>query len=164
MRINWTDHATLLWYTSLQYGILHLCLSRPFKQRTLDHTSKEKPYSQSLTNEEKYTLLTHHFKSGNRYNSFPTTILHNKLRSIKKSWQSAHPWLGYSESEDGGFLKYCMMFWTYTAAGAVVNSALKNFNRGTDILKEHHKKQYQIDASVKKENFIKIMPEQYVHS
>ena len=124
----------------------------------------EKPYSQSLTNEEKYTLLTHHFKSGDRYDSFPTTILHNKLTSIKKSWQSAHPWLVYSESEDGGFLKYCMIFWTYTAAGVLVNSSLKNFNRGTDILKEHHKKQYQIDASVRKENFIKIMQEQYVHS
>lgn len=139
-------------------------MSRPFKQRTLDHTSKEKPYSQSLTNEEKYTLLTHPFKSGDRCDSFPVTVLQNKLSSIKKSWQSAHPWLVYRESEDGGFLKYCTMFSTYTAAGVLVNSALKNFNKGTDILKEHRKKQYQIDASVKKENFIKIMQEQYVHS
>ena len=60
MRINWTDHATLLLYTSLQYGILRLCLSRPFKRGTLVHTSKEKKEKK----EEKYTLLTHHFKSG----------------------------------------------------------------------------------------------------
>ena len=90
-----------------------------------DHTSKEKPYSQSLTNEEKYTLLTHHFKSGDRYDSFPTTMLQNKLRSIKKFWQNAHPWLVYSESEDGGFLKYCMMFSRYIAAGVLVNSTEK---------------------------------------
>ena len=52
-----------------------------------------------------------------------------------------------------------VMFSTYTADGVLVYSAVKNFNRGTDILKEHHKKQYQIDASVKKENFIKIKQE-----
>ena len=34
---------------------------------------------------------------------------------------------------------------------------LKNFNKATDILKEHHKKEYHIAASVKAENFIKIV-------
>ena len=50
-----------------------------------------------------------------------------------------------------------MLFATYNAAGVLVSSALKNFNKGTDILKEHNKKEYYIAASVKAENFIKIM-------
>ena len=56
MRINWTDHATLLWYTSLQYGILHLCLSRPFKQRTLDHTSRKTIQSVSYERREVHSI------------------------------------------------------------------------------------------------------------
>lgn len=52
-----------------------------------------------------------------------------------------------------------MLFATYTAAGVLVNSALKNFNKATDILKEHNKKEYHMAASVKAENFIKIMQE-----
>ena len=74
-----------------------------------------------------------------------------------RSWQSAYPWLVYSKSEDRGFCKYCMLFASYNAAGFLVSSALKNFNKATDILKEHHRKEYHIAASVKAENFIKIM-------
>ena len=81
------------------------------------------------------------------------------MRSFQRSWQSAYPWLVYSESEDGGFCKYCMLFATYNTAGVLVKSALKNFNKATDILKEHHKEEYHIAASVKAENFIKIMQE-----
>ena len=50
-----------------------------------------------------------------------------------------------------------MLFATYNAAGVLVSSALTNFNKATDILKEHHRKEYHIAASVKAENFIKIM-------
>ena len=32
------------------------------------------------------------------------------MRSFQRSWQTAYPWLVYSESEDGGFYKYCMLF------------------------------------------------------
>ena len=63
----------------------------------------------------------------------------------------------YSESEDGGFCEYCMLFASYNAAGFLVSSALKNFNKATDILKEHQRKEYHIAASVKTENCIKIM-------
>ena len=63
---------------------------------------KNNSSTQSLTDEEKYTLLTHHFKHEGRY-VFPKTKLHNKMRSFQRSWQSAYPWLVYSESEDGGF-------------------------------------------------------------
>ena len=49
-----------------------------------------------------------------------------------------------------------MLFATYNAAGVLVGSALKNFNKAADILKEHYK-EYHIAASVKAENFIKIM-------
>ncbi|XP_044170439.1 zinc finger MYM-type protein 1-like [Acropora millepora] len=117
---------------------------------------KNNSSTQSLTDKEKYTLLTHHFKPGGRY-VFPKTKLHNKMRSFQRSWQTAYPWLVYSESEDGGFCKYCMLFATYNAAGVLVSSALTNFNKATDILKEHHRKEYHIAASVKAENFIKIM-------
>lgn len=50
-----------------------------------------------------------------------------------------------------------MLFATYNAAGVLVSSALRNFNKATDILKEHHKQEYHIAASVKAENFTKIM-------
>ena len=81
------------------------------------------------------------------------------MRSFQTSWQSTYPWLVYSESEDGGFCKYCMLFATNTAAGVLVKSPLKNFNKATDILKQHHKKEYHIAATVKAENFIRIMQE-----
>ena len=47
----------------------------------------------------------------------------------------------------------------FITAGVLVNSALKNFTKATDILNEHHKKEYHIAASVKAKNFIKIMQE-----
>ena len=50
-----------------------------------------------------------------------------------------------------------MLFATCNTAGVLVSSALKNFNKATGVLKEHHKKEYHIAASVKVENFIKIM-------
>ena len=52
-----------------------------------------------------------------------------------------------------------MLFATNTAAGVLVKSPLKNFNKATDILKQHHKKEYHIAATVKAENFIRIMQE-----
>ena len=52
-----------------------------------------------------------------------------------------------------------MLFATNTAAGVLVKSPLKNFNKATDILKQHHKKEYNIAATVKAENFIRIMQE-----
>ena len=117
---------------------------------------KNNSSTQSLTDEEKNSLLTHHFKPGGRY-VLPKTKLHNKMRSFQRSWQTAYPWLVYSESENGGFCKYCMLFATYNATGVLVSSALKNFNKATDVLKEHHTKEYHIAASVKAEIFIKIM-------
>ena len=126
---------------------------------------KKNSHSQSFTNEEKYTLLTHHFKSGDRYDSFPTTMLHNELSSIKNLGRVHTRGLVTANQKMEVFLNIVsVMFSTYTADGVLVYSTVKNFNRGTDILKEHHKKQYQIDASVKRENFIKIMQEQYVQS
>ena len=74
--------------------------------------------------------------------------------SFQMSWPSAYPWLVYSESENIVRLNP-----TYTAAGVLVNSALNNFNKATDILKEHHKKEYHIAMPVKVENFIMIMQE-----
>ena len=50
-----------------------------------------------------------------------------------------------------------MLFATYNAASVLVSLALKNLNKVTDFLKEHHRKEYHIAASVKAENFIKIM-------
>ena len=40
-----------------------------------------------------------------------------------------------------------MSFATYNAASVLVSSALKNFNKATDILKENHKKEYHIAVS-----------------
>ena len=51
------------------------------------------------------------------------------------------------------FCKYCVLISTCTADGALVNSALKNFNKATD------KKEYLIAASLKEENFMKIKRE-----
>ena len=55
---------------------------------------KNNSFTQSLTDEEKYNLLTHHFKPGGRY-VFPKTKIHNKMRSFQRPWQSAYPWLVY---------------------------------------------------------------------
>ena len=126
MRINWTDHATLLLYTSLQYGILRLCLSRPFKRGTLVHTSKEKKEKK----EEKYTLLTHHFKSGTGMTvSLPQcfTINWGQLRNLGRVHTRG---LFTANQKMEVFLNIVsVMFSTYTAAGVLVYSAVKNFNR-----------------------------------
>lgn len=52
-----------------------------------------------------------------------------------------------------------MLFAAYAAPSVLVNSAMKYFNKARGILKGHNKKAYHITASVKAENFIKIMQE-----
>ena len=67
---------------------------------------KDRP---SLSRQHKFTLLKSHFRPGDNY-VFPKTKQNNKMRSFQASWLKTYHWLVYSESEDGGYCKCCVLF------------------------------------------------------
>lgn len=132
------------------------CQCIPIKECRLFYTTKENSLTQSLTDTEKYTLLNHHVKPGNWYLPkkrftiiwFISNIL---AESIPMAWlQRNRRW---------GFLQILYVICNICRPSVLVNSAMKYFNKARGILKGHNKKAYHITASVKAENFIKIMQE-----
>ena len=79
------------------------------------------------------------------------------MRSLQASWLKTYPWLVYSESEDGEYCKCCVLFAHLASnitAGALVKLPMKNWNKATDILKDHQKKEYHITASLRADDFL----------
>ena len=62
-----------------------------------------------LTNNEKYLLLTCHFKPSSTY-QFPLLQCGKQKRSFQHSWVSRYKGLVYSELDKGGYCKYCILF------------------------------------------------------
>ena len=79
------------------------------------------------------------------------------MRSFQASWLKTYPWLVYSESEDGEYCKCCVLFAHLASnitTGALVKLPMKNWNKATDILKDHQKKEYHITASLRADDFL----------
>lgn len=68
-----------------------------------------------LSDQEKLYLLKHHFVPSKGY-SFPAHIFSHRQRQrqrhFQQSWLERYNGLVYSESEDGGYCKFCVLFAT----------------------------------------------------
>ena len=113
---------------------------------------KDRP---SLSRQHKFTLSKSHFTPGDNYVFLKTTK--NKMRLFQVSWLKTYPWLVYSESEDGGYCKCCVLFAHLASnitTGTLVKLPMKNWNKVTDILKDHQKKEYHVIASLRANDFL----------
>ena len=118
-----------------------------WKNADMAKIAKDRP---SLSRQHKFTLLKSHFTPGDNY-VFPKTKQNNKMRSFQASWLKTYPWLVHSESEDDGYCKCCALFAHLASnitTGVLVKLPMKNWNKATDILKDHQKKEYHITASL----------------
>ena len=101
--------------------------------------------SRELTDHEKLTLLTKHFVPPHNY-KFPARSIGGHNRHFQQSWLDQHNWLAYSESEDGGYCKYCVLFardGPIMELGVFINRPLIDFKRVTDKLHDHfHNKKF----------------------
>ena len=90
-----------------------------------------------LTDHEKLILLTKHFIPPRNY-KFPARFISGRNRHFQRSWLDQHNGLVYSESEDGGYCKYCTLFardGPTMELGALVNRPLIDFKRATEKLR-----------------------------
>lgn len=65
--------------------------------------------SRSLTDSEKYNLLTKHFVPTANY-VFPSKKYGGRARSFQLSWIEKHSGLVYSEKDSWAYCKYCVLF------------------------------------------------------
>ena len=92
-----------------------------------------------LTNHEKQILLANHFVPPRKY-KFPARFVGGRIRHFQHSWLEQHNGLVYSESEDGGYCKHCVLFASdgpTMKLGVLVNKPLVDFKRATEKLSEH---------------------------
>ena len=93
-----------------------------------------------LSNREKFHLLKHPFVPSKGY-SFPARVFSHRQRHFQSSWLERYNGLVYSESEDGGYCKFCVLFARCEASvkelGVLVTQPLTNFKKATDKLNEH---------------------------
>ena len=64
-----------------------------------------------LTDQETMYLLEDSFNSHPRY-KFPSRFISGSIRHFQRSWLDKYNGLVYSESTDGGYCKYCILFGT----------------------------------------------------
>ena len=93
-----------------------------------------------LTDNEKFYLLKHHYASSKGY-QFPARAFGAKQRRFQVSWLDKFGGLVYSESKEGGYCKYCVLFATCEGSvkglGVLVNQPLTYFKKATEILLDH---------------------------
>ena len=93
-----------------------------------------------FSDQQKYFLLKKHFVPSCNY-EFPTREMNKLQRHFQYSWLKRYPGLVYSESQNGGYCKYCFLFAKCEPSvkdlGAFVNSPFTNFKRASEILGQH---------------------------
>ena len=94
----------------------------------------------NITDSEKFYLLKHHFVPRKGY-KFPSRTFSGQQRLFQSSWLDRYSGLVYSELEDGGYCKFCVLFATCEPSvrelGVLVTRPLTNFKKGVDKLNEH---------------------------
>ena len=94
-----------------------------------------------LTDQEKYLLLTQFSVAPPDTYKFPTHTINGVCRHFQHSWLAKYNGLVYSESEDGGYCKFCVLFGrcgpTVKELGVLVNKPLTNLKKGSEKLGEH---------------------------
>ena len=93
-----------------------------------------------LTGQEKLYVLDHSFMPHSRYN-FPSRTINGCKRHFQSKWLSTYNGLVYSESTNGGYCKYCVLFARYspklTELGVFVSKPFTNFKKATEKLNQH---------------------------
>ena len=93
-----------------------------------------------LTDSEKFFLLKHHSVPGQGF-QFPTRVFQERQRHFQSSWLDKYGGLVYSDSEYGGYCKYCVLLArcepSVKELGVLVNRPLTNFKKATEKLNEH---------------------------
>ena len=93
-----------------------------------------------LTDNEKYNLMKYHFVPARNY-KFPSCSFNGHPHFFQINLLSQFDGLVYSESENGGYCKYCVLFGkcgpTMKNFGVFVNSPLIDFKRVIEKLNLH---------------------------
>ena len=120
----------------------------------------------SLTDNEMYVLLKKHFIPAATY-KFPCRSINGQTRSFQHSWLSKYNGLVYSESDDGGYCKFCVLFGkcecSVNELGVLVVSPFTNFKKASEKLSEHFinqnlkGKRYHQCAATEAASFISVM-------
>ena len=94
----------------------------------------------SLTSQERMHVLEHSFMPYLGY-KFPHRTINGCKRRFQPKWLEKYNGLVYSESADGGYCKYCVLFAkcgpAITELGVLVNKPLTNFKKATEKLDKH---------------------------
>ena len=93
-----------------------------------------------LTDKERHYLMEHSFVPHTGYN-FPSRTISGSVRHFQHRWLTKYNGLVYSESTDGGFCKFCVLFARCTPTvkelGVLVTKPLTNFKKAVEKLDEH---------------------------
>ena len=84
--------------------------------------------------------MKHHFVPSKRYN-FPAHGYGDHQGTFNGSWLDKYNGLVYSDSDDGGYCKFCVLFAhcqpSVSELGVLVNRLLTNLKQTTEKLKNH---------------------------
>ena len=124
--------------------------------------------SRALSNSEKYYLLTNHFVPPHNY-KFPSHDYGKQKRHFQFSWLSKFNGLVYSELDDGGYCKYCVLFGQPSPSvpalvGTFITRPLTHLGKASEKLREHFQgvkgcsaRKYHLEAVQMAEAFISVM-------
>ena len=93
-----------------------------------------------LTDQDKLYALDNNFMPHSRYN-FPSRTINGCKRHFQSKWLSTYNGLVYSESTNGGYCKYCVLFArcspNMTQLEVFVSKPFTNFKKATEKLNQH---------------------------
>ena len=122
----------------------------------------------TLTDQEKYHLLTNHFRPSATYR-FPSVLYGKKKRAFQHDWLHQYNGLVYSETMQGSYCKYCVLFGqaaysVYSFTGTLISKPLTNLQKASEKLRNHFigvggssARKYHLQAVEKAENFKAVM-------
>ena len=113
-----------------------------------------------LTDQEKFALLSNHFVPSRAY-KFPSRDFGSRSHTFQHNWLNKFNGLVYSESQNGGYCMYCVLFakegGRINTLGALVNTPLIDFKRATEKLTSHFAKKFHIESVETAESFAAVM-------
>ena len=114
-----------------------------------------------LSSEELYALLKEdNLKTVPDGYVFPKN---KKGRSFQKRWLELYKWLAYSESEDGGYCLFCVLFGRDFSSyhgckqGCLARGPLTSFGKALEVLKKHTTKEHHKSAALRAHDFLRVM-------
>lgn len=106
----------------------------------------------SLSDKDKFALLTKHYKPGRNF-AFPKTFMNGCKRSFRFDWFDKHPWLVYSSVHDGGYCLPCILFAKMEGKGALVKTPFNRWVKKTEVIDKHEQLSYRSSALIEAGDF-----------